>query len=67
VGFSLSAREGDLTRVQCRWDGVRRDTEVNVPTMSLAEGLARVMARPERGESFERAWTLAKAHLEAVG
>lgn len=67
VSFTLSAGTGDLTRVQCRWDGVRRDTEVNVPTMSLAEGLARVMARPERGESFERAWRLAKAHLEAGG
>lgn len=63
VRFTLAAGEGDVTQVECVWDGRKRVSEVNVPAMSLAEGLGRVMARPERGEMFERAWTLAKATL----
>lgn len=63
VRFALNAEQGDLTRVESHWDEMTRVTEVNVPQMSLAEGLARVMARPERGEGFERAWKLAKASL----
>lgn len=66
VRFTLSAEGGsDLARTHCRWPGMDRRTELNVPRMSLAEGLARVMARPERREVFERAWTLAKASLTA--
>ncbi|UQN07757.1 glucose-6-phosphate dehydrogenase assembly protein OpcA [Deinococcus sp. QL22] len=63
VRFVLSADTGDLARVEAHWDDLTRATEVNVPQMSLADGLARVMARPERGEVFERAWKLARASL----
>ena len=63
VRFTLAAGEGDVARVECVWDGRKRVSESNVPAMSLAEGLGRVMARPERGEVFERAWKLAKATL----
>ncbi|WP_216328773.1 glucose-6-phosphate dehydrogenase assembly protein OpcA [Deinococcus aestuarii] len=64
VHFSLAASEGDIARTRCEWPGMTRATEINVPRMTLAEGLARVMARPERREVFERAWTLAKGSLE---
>ncbi|WP_412028815.1 glucose-6-phosphate dehydrogenase assembly protein OpcA [Deinococcus yunweiensis] len=63
VRFTLSAQGGDTATCEAVWEGVNRTTEVNVPSMTLAEGLGRVMARPERGESFEHAWTLAKASL----
>ncbi|GAA5534574.1 glucose-6-phosphate dehydrogenase assembly protein OpcA [Deinococcus aluminii] len=63
VNFTLTAENGDLVRSVCHWPGMERATELNVPPMSLAEGLARVMARPERREVFERAWALAKASL----
>ena len=64
VRFALSAEAGgDVARAEAEWGGRVRTSEINVPPMSLAEGLARVMARPERGEVFERAWALAKATL----
>ncbi|MEF2276699.1 glucose-6-phosphate dehydrogenase assembly protein OpcA [Deinococcus sp. YIM 134068] len=63
VRFTLSAADDDIARTHCHWPGIDRHTEINVPAMSLAEGLARVMARPERREIFERAWTLAKGSL----
>ncbi|GGL73485.1 glucose-6-phosphate dehydrogenase [Deinococcus aerolatus] len=63
VRFTLAARNGDVARVEAIWDGKKHASEVNVPSMSLAEGLGRVMARPERGEMFERAWKLAKSTL----
>ncbi|BBN95248.1 glucose-6-phosphate dehydrogenase assembly [Deinococcus grandis] len=63
VHFSLKAEQGDITLAACHWDDVQRVTEVTVPSMTLAQGLARVMARPERGEVFERAWALAKETL----
>ncbi|OLV16356.1 glucose-6-phosphate dehydrogenase assembly protein OpcA [Deinococcus marmoris] len=63
VRFTLAAGEAETVRVESVWDDKKHVTEVNVPTMSLAEGLGRVMARPERGEMFERAWKLAKATL----
>lgn len=66
VRFTLSAAGSELVRQEARWPGVERVTEVNVPPMSLAEGLGRVMARPERGEVFERAWALARASLEGT-
>ncbi|KEF33535.1 glucose 6-phosphate dehydrogenase [Deinococcus sp. RL] len=65
VRFTLRAAGGDLVRSECAWPGMTRRTELNVPRMTLAEGLARVMARPERREVFERAWALARAQLEA--
>ena len=61
--FSLKAEGGDIALAACHWDDVQRVTEVTVPSMTLAQGLARVMARPERGEVFERAWALAKETL----
>lgn len=63
VRFNLTAAEEDLVRTHCHWPGMERATELNVPRLTLAEGLARVMERPERREVFERAWTLAKASL----
>ncbi|GGR86638.1 glucose-6-phosphate dehydrogenase assembly protein OpcA [Deinococcus sedimenti] len=63
VTFSLKAEGGDIALAACHWDGTQRVSEVPVPSMTLAQGLARVMARPERGEVFERAWTLAKQTL----
>ncbi|CAM3364843.1 glucose-6-phosphate dehydrogenase assembly protein OpcA [Deinococcus saxicola] len=63
VSFTLAAGKGETARVEAVWDGKKHVTEVNIPAMSLAEGLGRVMARPERGEMFERAWKLAKATL----
>lgn len=63
--FSLRAEPGEssVVHTHCRWPGMDREAEVQVPRMTLAEGLGRVMARPERGEVFEKAWTLAKATL----
>lgn len=62
ASFVLSAQPGgSLVQVSAEWGGRPHVSEVNVPPMSLAEGLARVMARPERGEVFERAWALARA------
>ncbi|MHA0040528.1 glucose-6-phosphate dehydrogenase assembly protein OpcA [Deinococcus sp. PEB2-63] len=63
VTFSLKAEQGDIALAACHWDGTQRVSEVTVPSMTLAQGLARVMARPERGEVFERAWALAKQTL----
>ncbi len=63
VSFTLAAGKGETARVEAVWEGKKHVTEVNIPAMSLAEGLGRVMARPERGEMFERAWKLAKATL----
>ncbi|MFC4637420.1 glucose-6-phosphate dehydrogenase assembly protein OpcA [Deinococcus hohokamensis] len=64
VRFRLRATEGESVHVEAEWNGVRRESDMNVPAMTLAEGLARVMARPERAEVFERAWTLARASLK---
>ena len=69
VRFTLAAEDagqGDVVRAVAQWSGVERVTEINVPRMSLAEGLGRVMARPERREVFERAWARAKASLEGA-
>ncbi|MFC4426040.1 glucose-6-phosphate dehydrogenase assembly protein OpcA [Deinococcus navajonensis] len=64
VRFRLRAGEGESVHVEAEWNGVRRESDMNVPAMTLAEGLARVMARPERAEVFERAWALARASLQ---
>ena len=64
VRFSLDAEATlDVARAVAEWGGRTRHSEVNVPPMSLADGLAHLMARPERGEVFERAWRLAKETL----
>lgn len=65
VRFSLSAEKDlDVARAEAEWDGKKRVSEINVPPMNLTEGLARVMARPDRSEVFERAWALAKATMK---
>lgn len=61
--FTWKATKGDTVKISYEFDGQQRQMEVNVPPMSLAQGLARVMARPERAEIFERAWALAKASI----
>ncbi len=63
VRFSLNAGTGDSVQLESMWGGLPYYGEINVPQMTLAEGLARVMARPERGEVFEYAWKLAKSSL----
>lgn len=64
VRFALEAEPTlSMARAVAEWGGRTRHAEVNVPPMSLAEGLAHLMARPERGEVFEQAWALAKATL----
>lgn len=64
VRFALTAQEGEMVRVEAVFSGCDRVTEVHVPSMTLADGLGRVMAHPERGEVFEHAWKLAKASLD---
>ncbi|GGM05790.1 glucose-6-phosphate dehydrogenase assembly protein OpcA [Deinococcus aerophilus] len=63
VRFVLHGVEGEVVRVETRWEDKKHVSEVNVPAMTLAEGLGRVMARPERIENFENAWALAKETL----
>lgn len=63
VHFALSAGEGDTVQVEAAFGGSTRKSTVNVPAMSLAQGLGRVMARPERAEIFERAWEMARQSL----
>ncbi|MFC4454891.1 glucose-6-phosphate dehydrogenase assembly protein OpcA [Deinococcus sonorensis] len=63
VRFALAADGDDLVRTEVKFDGADRVTEVVLPHMSLSEGLARVMSRPERGPVFERSWQLARASL----
>lgn len=63
VRFSLSAQGGEQVEVRAEWPGMERVTQLQVPALTLADGLARVMARPERIDIFERAWALAKASL----
>ena len=60
--FSLKA-SGDMVTLVADFDNVHREMELHVAPMSLAQGLARVMARPERAEIFERAWQMAKASM----
>ncbi|AWN22407.1 glucose 6-phosphate dehydrogenase [Deinococcus irradiatisoli] len=63
VSFLLKASGKEAVRVTVKFDHVNRKTSVMVPSMTLAEGLGRVMARPERGSVFEAAWKLARASL----
>jgi glucose-6-phosphate dehydrogenase assembly protein OpcA len=63
VSFLLKADGPELVQTRVRFGKVDRSTTMMVPSMTLAEGLARVMARPERGGTFEDAWTLARASL----
>ncbi|ADV68018.1 glucose-6-phosphate dehydrogenase assembly protein OpcA [Deinococcus maricopensis] len=61
VRFALETAGGDTVTCTCVLPSVERTTEMQVPGMTLAQGLARVMARPERGNVFERALKLALA------
>lgn len=63
VGFALTATEHEFAKVKAVWEGINREYEVGVPSLTLTQGLARVMARPERVGVFEQAWNLAKASL----
>lgn len=63
VSFVLSAGDGEVVRSRAKFGGADRQMDLQVPPMSLAQGLARVMARPERAEIFERAWEMAKASM----
>lgn len=63
VSFLLKADGPELVQTRVRFGSVDRTTSMMVPSMTLAEGLARVMARPERGGTFEDAWTIARASL----
>ena len=64
VSFTLKAEGPELVKTRAHFGRVNRATEMMVPSMTLAEGLGRVMARPERGSVFEAAWTLARASLD---
>lgn len=63
VKFTWTATDAEMVRSLAEWPGMKRQMDIHVPPMSLAEGLARVMARPERAEIFEKAWEMAKATL----
>ncbi|MGI8747773.1 MAG: glucose-6-phosphate dehydrogenase assembly protein OpcA, partial [Deinococcus sp.] len=65
VRFSLESEGKEMCRVRAQFGEVDRETEAMVPRMSLSEGLARLMSRPERGPNFEQAWKLAHASLSA--
>lgn len=64
VHFTWQAVGTETVRSTASWDGTSRSMDLHVPHMTLAQGLARVMARPERAEIFEQAWELAKATLK---
>lgn len=66
VRFALKASGREAVRSTVKFDHANRQTSMMVPSMTLAEGLGRVMARPERGNVFEAAWTLARASLNEV-
>lgn len=60
VSFTLEAQDGEAVQATSTFGKAQRQMVINVPPMSLAEGLARVMARPERTQIFERAWELVR-------
>ncbi|AZI42412.1 glucose 6-phosphate dehydrogenase [Deinococcus psychrotolerans] len=64
VSFLLKSIGPELVQSSVKFDKVNRKTTLMVPSMTLAEGLARVMARPERGSEFEAAWKLARASMD---
>lgn len=60
VEFSLQAQgSGEKVMLTAYWDGHQRQLAMVVPSMSLSEGLVRVMERPQRRPIFERSWKLA--------
>ena len=65
VRFALETEGREMCRIHAEFASVDRVTEVVIPRMSLSEGLARVMAHPERGALFEAAWRLAHDSLKA--
>lgn len=60
VTFTWIATDAEMVHSTATWPDMNRSMDIHVPPMSLAEGLARVMARPERAEIFEKAWELAR-------
>lgn len=63
LSFRLEAAEKNTARSEVQFDRVTRQGNVMLPYMSLAEGLARVMVRPERSPVFEAVWKLAHEAL----
>lgn len=63
VKFTWAATDAEMVRSEAQWPGMQRQMDIHVPPMTLAQGLARVMARPERAEIFEKSWEMAKASL----
>lgn len=63
VRFTWTAQDDQMVHSTAVWPGINRPMDIHVPPMSLAEGLARVMARPERAEIFEKSWQMAKASM----
>ncbi|MFC6591288.1 glucose-6-phosphate dehydrogenase assembly protein OpcA [Deinococcus lacus] len=64
AGFTLAADRSGLVRQAAYWDDQsERISESHLPTLSLTEGLARLMVLPGRSGTFERAWALARRSL----
>ncbi len=63
VRFALKATTGDNVRAEASFGETQRHMDINVQPMNLAQGLARVMARPERAEIFEQAWEMARQSM----
>lgn len=61
VRFALESQGGEQARSLAQFGSTLRESNIVIPGMTLGEGLARVMSRPERGSVFERALQLAKA------
>lgn len=59
LSFTLEAQGAEAAQATVNFGKVSRQTTLMVPSMTLAEGLARVMVRPERSAVFEAAWKLA--------
>lgn len=66
VSFTIEAEGKESGRASVNFGKVSRESTLMLPNMTLAEGLARVMVRPERSAIFEDAWRLARAGLQKL-
>lgn len=64
LSFVLEAQDAEGVQTTSQFGDIHRQMTINVSPMSLAEGLARVMARPERTQIFERSWELVRRERE---